>query len=79
MRASIAEVEGEPVVLVFRTRGGSEALELVLRLAEEDGRVSRILCYGFTPETVRAVGEALDLPVRTGLYRYPTREPGVSW
>ena len=27
----------------------------------------------------RGIGEALGLPVRTGLYRYPTAEPGVSY
>ena len=76
-RAEAAEVEGERVMLVHRTRNGDEALEGVVRFEEEDGRVARLLSYSFCPEIVRAVGERLGLRVRTGLYRYPTREPGV--
>jgi RNA polymerase sigma-70 factor (ECF subfamily) len=80
-RAARAEFEGEPIVLFFRTRErwGGEALEAVFRLSEEDGKVSRVLSYGFCPETVRAIAEALDLPVRTGIYRYPTPETGGSY
>jgi RNA polymerase sigma-70 factor (ECF subfamily) len=80
-RAARADFQGEPIVLFFRTRErwGGEALEAVFRLEEEDGRVSRLLSYSFCPETMRAVAEALGLPVRTGMYRYPTREPGRSY
>jgi len=80
-RAARAELEGEPIVLFFRTRErwGGEALEGVFRVAEEDGRIAQVRCYSFCPETMRAVAEHLDLPVRTGMYRYPTREPGVSY
>jgi hypothetical protein len=35
--------------------------------------------YAFCPETMREVGEALGLRVRTGLYRYPTPAPGVAY
>ena len=35
--------------------------------------------YGFVPEVVREIGEALGLPVRTGMYRYPTPTPGVNY
>jgi hypothetical protein len=35
--------------------------------------------YAFCPETMREIGAALGLRVRTGLYRYPTPEPGKSW
>jgi len=75
------DFEGEPIVLFFRTRErwGGEALEAVMRLEEEEGRVSRLLGYGFCPETVREVAETLGLPVRTGMYRYPTPEPGRSF
>ncbi len=71
--------EGEPVILGFCTRRGREALEQVLRLEEEDGRIARIRGYAFCPETMRAVGEALGLKVRTGLYRFPTPAPGKLW
>ena len=48
------------------------------RLEEEDGRVSRLRSYGFCPETLRAIGEALGLPVRTGLYRAPEPAGGAA-
>jgi len=69
------------MVLFFRTREawGGEALEGVFRVQEEDGRISRVRSYSFCPETMREVAEALDLPVRTGMYRAPTVEPGVFY
>jgi hypothetical protein len=79
VRIERADVEGEPVVLMLATRGGREALEVVFRFEEADGRIARIRAYGFCPETVRAVGETLGIPVRTGIYRAPTPAPGVDW
>ncbi len=70
---------GEPLVLGFCTRRGREALEGVIRLEEQDGRIARIRGYAFCPETMRAIGEELGLKVRTGLYRFPTPEPGKLW
>jgi len=78
-RLERAELDGEPIILGFTTRRGREALEQVLRIEEEDGRIARLRGYAFCPETMRAVGEALGLRVRTGLYRYPTPEPGKSF
>ena len=40
---------------------------------------SRLRGYAFCPETMREVGAALGLEVRTGLYRYPTPAPGVFY
>lgn len=76
VRLDRGAVEGEPVVLCFATRGGQEALEQVLRLDEVDGRVARLRGYAFCPETMREIGALLGLPVRTGLYRFPTPAPG---
>ncbi len=78
-RHAPAELDGEPIVLAFATRRGREKLEVVFRFDEVDGRIARLRAYGFCPETMRAVGHALGLPVRTGLYRAPTPAPGVSW
>ncbi|HVH18583.1 MAG TPA: sigma-70 family RNA polymerase sigma factor [Myxococcota bacterium] len=75
-RIERAVVDGEPLVLGFTTRGGREALEQVLRFEEVDGRILRMRGYAFCPETMREIAAALDLPVRTGLYRYPTPSPG---
>ena len=66
----------EPIVVFWVTRRGREAVEVVVRLEEQEGRVSKLRSYGFCPETVRAVGEELGVRVRTGIYRYPTPEPG---
>jgi RNA polymerase sigma-70 factor (ECF subfamily) len=78
-RMERAAFEGEPILLLFRTRWGSEALEAVFRFEEQEGRIARIRAYAFCPETMRAVGEALGVRVLTGLYRAPTPAPGASW
>ena len=78
-RMQLAEVAGEPVALGFVTRRGREALEQVMRLDEETGRIARLRGYAFCPETMREIGAELSLPVRTGLYRYPTPEPGKHY
>jgi len=74
--ADYAEVEGEPVVLIFRTRKGEEALESIVRLTEEDGLISSLRAYSFTPETKAFVGNQLGHAVRASGYRYPTPSPG---
>lgn len=79
VRVERAQLEGEPVLLGFATRRGREALEVILRFDEVEGRIARIRGYAFCPETMRAAGEILGRSVRTGLYRYPTPEPGVSY
>ena len=71
--------EGEPIALGLVVRRGREALEQVLRIEERDDGIARLRGYAFCPETMRAVGEALGIRVRTGLYRYPTPAPGLRW
>jgi RNA polymerase sigma-70 factor (ECF subfamily) len=78
-RAERAVYEGEPIVVVYRTRRGREALEMVVRLAEERGRIAHVKAYGFCPETTRAVAVALGARWRGGPYRYPTPVPGKSY
>jgi RNA polymerase sigma-70 factor, ECF subfamily len=75
-RLERVEVEGEPVLISLVTRFGYEALEVVFRFEEQDGRIARIRAYGFCPETVTAVGESLGRRVRTGIYRAPDPVPG---
>jgi RNA polymerase sigma-70 factor (ECF subfamily) len=65
------DYHGEPIVLYLVTRKGREALMSVLRFDEQEGRIARIRSYGFCPDTIRALGEELGLPVYTGLYRAP--------
>jgi RNA polymerase sigma-70 factor (ECF subfamily) len=71
--------DGEPLVLGFCTRRGREALEQVIRFDEQEGRIARLRGYAFCPETMRELGAELGLKVRTGLYRFPTPEPGTLW
>jgi len=78
-RAERAVYRGEPVVLVYHSRGGDEAVEVILRLQEQEGKLSRLSSYGFCPETMRVVGAELGIEIRTGLYRYPTPVPGHSY
>ena len=79
-RAERAVYRGESIVLLFRTRRGREALEGVVRLEEEDGRVTRLRSYGFCPETQQVVADELGLRLRSAnLYRYPTPEPGRTY
>jgi RNA polymerase sigma-70 factor (ECF subfamily) len=75
-RAACAVYQGEPLVLLHCTRQGEEAVEAIVRLDEEEGRLARLRSYAFCPETMRAVCEELGVPVRTGIYRYPTPAPG---
>lgn len=79
VRAERVLFEEEPILLWFATRRGREALEVIFRFEEQGGRIARLRTYSFCPETMRAVGEALGLRVRTGLYRAPTPAPGEYW
>lgn len=78
-RLERGEFEGEPILLLLVTRRGREALEVVMRLEEREGRIARIRAYGFCPETIRAIGDRLGVRVRTGIYRAPTPAPGADW
>lgn len=63
--------EGEPVVLGFRTLEGREGLNEVHRLEEVDGRITRIRCYCFCPDTLRVVAERLGIEALARPYRSP--------
>jgi RNA polymerase sigma-70 factor, ECF subfamily len=70
-RAQVAEVNGEPVVLLWEAPvdgSAPEAVGNVLRVEERDGRVARLRWYFFCPETVTEVAGRLGLPVRTHGY-----------
>jgi RNA polymerase sigma-70 factor (ECF subfamily) len=79
VRLERVDLHGEPIVLALASRGGREALTVVFRFEEDDGRIARLRAYGFCPETIRAVGEQLGIPVFTGIYRAPTPAPGAAW
>ncbi|HTO71473.1 MAG TPA: RNA polymerase sigma factor [Myxococcota bacterium] len=70
-RWELAEYLGEAVVLGFRTLDGVEGLNEIHRLEEEAGRLVRVRCYCFCPDTLRVVGEHLGLPALRKAYRSP--------
>ena len=49
VRRERVEIDGEPIMAIFATRWGNEALEVVLRFEEQDRRIARIRAYGFCP------------------------------
>lgn len=63
--------EGEPVVLGFRTLDGVVGLNEVHRIEESDGRIARIRCYCFCPDTLRALAAQLGVPALTRPHRSP--------
>jgi RNA polymerase sigma-70 factor (ECF subfamily) len=63
---------GEWVVLGLNVEAdGPDSLYDVMRLEEADGQVSRIVNYCFCPDTLRAVGDELGLPVKPWGYHQP--------
>lgn len=63
--------DGEEIVAFFISRDGREALTNVMRLEEVDGKIARILSYGFCPGTIREIADALGTLAWTGIYRPP--------
>ncbi|MCZ6711892.1 MAG: RNA polymerase sigma factor [Gammaproteobacteria bacterium] len=66
---------GEPIVVGFRTLNDVEGVNEVHRLTELDGRITRVRCYCFCPDTLAALanelGEnTLDRPLNP--YRSPS-------
>lgn len=51
--------QGEPLVVGFRTLNDVEGVNEVHRLTEQGGRISRVRCYCFCPDTLRALAEEL--------------------
>jgi RNA polymerase sigma-70 factor (ECF subfamily) len=64
-RHEVATWAGEPIVLGLRHWNGRWRLNEVSRLEEDEGRISRIRCYCWSPDTLRFLGQELDLPVLT--------------
>jgi hypothetical protein len=66
---------GEPLVVGFRTLNDVEGVNEVHRLTELDGRITRVRCYCFCPDTLRALAEELgEKPLQRPLnpYRSPS-------
>ncbi len=68
----VAQFEGEPIVLGFRTLGGVEGLNEVHRLEVSEGRIVRVRTYCFCPETLAVVADALGVAALPRPYRSPS-------
>lgn len=62
---------GERIVLGFRTFDGVEGLNEVHRIDEIEGKIVRVRCYCFAPDTLAVVAEDLDLTALRKPYRSP--------
>lgn len=68
----VIEYDGELMVIGYRTLDGVEGLNEIHRLEVADGRVLRIRCYCFCPDTLKTVADDLGIPA----LRRPYRSPG---
>ena len=68
----VAEYEGEPMVLGFRTLDGVEGLNEIHRIEALDGRIVRVRTYCFCPETLAVVAEALGCKALPRPHRSPS-------
>ena len=69
-RFEVQVLEGEPVVLVFRSYATGEALEELWRFEEDAGQIARVRDYCFSPDLLRWAADQLDLPLRASGYRF---------
>jgi len=69
------DYHGERIVLGFRTFDGVVGLNEVHRIEEVDGRIARIRCYCFCPDTLAAIGEELGIVAFRKPYRSPDLRP----
>ena len=65
------DYRGERIVLGFRTFDGVDGLNEVHRIDELDGKISRIRCYCFAPDTLAAIADEIGVPAHRKPYRSP--------
>lgn len=66
-----ADYRGERIVLGFRRFDGVVGLNEVHRIEEIDGKIARIRCYCFAPDTLAEVAQDLGLVALRRPYRSP--------
>ena len=71
-RWEVTLYQGEPVVLGYRTLNEVEGINEVHRIETLDGKITRIRCYCFCPNTLAAIGEDLNLVALSRPYRSPS-------
>jgi len=65
------DYRGERIVLGFRTLDGVDGLNEIHRIEAADGKIVRIRCYCFCPDTLAHVGADLGVPALRRPYRSP--------
>jgi len=68
----VADYDGEPLVLGFRTLDGVEGLNEIHRLEVAEGRIVRVRTYCFCPETLAVVAEAIGVKALPRPHRSPS-------
>jgi RNA polymerase sigma-70 factor (ECF subfamily) len=71
-RWSTTVYEEESIVLGFRTLDGVEGLNEVHRIESAEGKIQKIRCYCFCPETLATLAQELGLKTIWRPYRSPT-------
>lgn len=64
-RAELVDFQGSPLILLWHEVKGEEVIMEVLRIETEHGKISKTRWYYFCPDSLRYVGKALNIPVRT--------------
>jgi RNA polymerase sigma-70 factor (ECF subfamily) len=67
----VVDYQGEPMVIGYRTLNGVEGLNEIHRLEVTDGKVVRIRCYCFCPDTLKTVAGDLGIAALDRPYRSP--------
>jgi len=65
------EYDGEPMVAGYRTLDGVEGLNEIHRIEVVDGKISRVRCYCFCPDTLKTVADDLGVVALPRPYRSP--------
>jgi RNA polymerase sigma-70 factor (ECF subfamily) len=70
-RAEIAELEGEPLVLLtYRTDAGEDGLGDILRFDFDGAEIARLRYYYFSPDVLSEIAQLFGMAVRPNGYRY---------
>ncbi|WP_371404376.1 sigma-70 family RNA polymerase sigma factor [Kribbella sp. NBC_00662] len=68
--ADVVDLWGEPVLVIHIVRDGHRAVNDLMRLTTEDGKVRSIRWYYFSPDFLTEVGAALGEPVEPNGHHY---------
>ena len=68
----LMEIQGETMVVGFRTLNGVEGINEIHRLEIVDAKISRIRCYCFCPDVLREIADEMDQVALDRPYRSPS-------